>query len=362
MPKINFIHTSDLHLTAGKGDPLESLKWILLKAREQKAAVVICGDLFNSDRDAAALDASVRSAFSSYRDVTTFVIPGHCDERSFADKPEYGSSVKVMTDLPFSEIDHNGLRVVGVPYQSGSSLMDALNDCTCSALTMLLVHGTLFDDSARFIRDEIRQSGKGYFPVFPDDITAPNIAYVAMGHFHSHYAVIDKYSNTVCYPGTPVSLAGLDAGPRRVAQVVIDTESGAATVTGLTVELDTYGLNKRFVVSPGNEKTLMRMVMKFLADNAGAQASVNIELTGYVTTDKGRLDKAIQSIIDKYNNKCHCLNVVNNTTSCQQLIEHNEIAGAFCARLSAADKSDDVKNRALDLFLTSLDSPPGVNS
>lgn len=356
MPKITFIHTSDLHLEERKTERIETLKWIMEKARECEAAVIISGDLFNSDQDAYSLDSAIRKIFGEYREITTFIIPGNHDKNAYVNDIEYGDNVKLLRISPFTEIHYKGIKLIGVPHQGNSCLMQALNNLQYTELSVLLVHGTFFDDSTQCVRDEVKRKGEDYFPVFAEDIVDKNIVYIAMGHFHSKFMIIDNYNKKICYPGTPVSLDDSETGLRKAAKVVIDTESRELEVSGYPVDIGTYRLRNKFTVYPGKEGNALRAVIKYLSKNVDNRADVKIELNGFTKTGEIRLNKVIQSITNKYNNKFFRLNIINNTISYQHLLERHILVREFISRLESYDISNTIKNRTVELGIKAFDS------
>lgn len=355
MPKITFIHTSDLHLEAKKSERIEILKWILEMARESKAAVIISGDLFNSDQDACSLEAAICRIFAAYQEVSIFILPGDHDKNAYANGAEYGNNVKLFRLSPFTEISYGGIKLVGAPYQDNSRLTDALNNYKYHGLSVLLVHGTFFDGSTQFVRDEVKRKGEDYFPVFAEDIVDKNIIYAAMGHFHSNFTIIDSGGKKICYPGTPISLDDSEVGLRKVAKVVIDTDSGELEVSGYPVEIGAYRLRNEFTVYPGNEGNVLKSVMKYLSENSSNRTDIKIILKGFTKTDETQLNRAIETIITKYNDKFSRLNIINNSINYQHLLDKHVLVKEFISRLESYDINNTIKNRAVELGIKAFD-------
>ncbi|MGR3177332.1 MAG: metallophosphoesterase family protein [Candidatus Anammoxibacter sp.] len=356
MSKITFIHTADLHLEEKKTEHLEVLKWILAKARECNAAVLISGDLFNSEQDANSLESAVSGIFAEYNDVTVFIIPGNHDIDAFAKGTEYRDNIKLLRISPYTEMCYEGINIIGVPHQNGSCLMHAIENLKCSGLSVLLVHGTFFDDSAQFVRNELQMKGEDSFPVFAEDITDKNIIYTAMGHYHSNFAIIESNNKKVCYPGTPISLDDTEIGLRKVAKVVIDTDTKEIEISECPVETGTYKIKNKFTVFPGSEGDVLKILMKYLSENINNRADAVIELNGFTKADETRLSSAIDSIIDKYNNKFASLKIINNTIGYQDLLDKHILAREFISRLEDYNISNISKNRVVELGIKAFDS------
>ncbi|MGR3317889.1 MAG: metallophosphoesterase family protein [Candidatus Anammoxibacter sp.] len=355
MSKTTFIHTADLHLEEKKTERLEVLKWILAKARECKAAVLISGDLFNSEQDAYSLESVVSGIFTEYDDVTVFIIPGNHDIDAFAKGTEYRDNVKLLRISPYTEMCYEGINIIGAPHQNGSCLMHAIENLKLTSLSVLLVHGTYFADSAQFVRNELRMNGEDSFPVFAEDIADKNIIYTAMGHFHSNFAIIEDNNKKICYPGTPISLDDTEVGLRKVAKVIIDTDSKELEISECPVEIGAYKMRKKFAVFPGGEGVVLKLLMMYLSENIDNRAEVAIELDGFTKADEIRLSSAIDSIIAKYNNKFSSLNIVNNTIGCQDLLDKHILAREFISRLADYNISSTTKNRVVGLGIKAFD-------
>lgn len=356
MAKLTFVHTSDLHLEAKKSSRLEVLRWILEKARELKSALIISGDLYNSGYDAGNLFSAVQDMFSSFQDVTIFILPGNRDEDSFINGADYGDNVKLFNEIPFKEVDFNGIKLVGVPYQTNLSISKAVDGLKTSGLSIFLVHGTFFHDDTGFVRQEMKRRDAGYFPFYLDDIVDKNIVYVASGHFHSNFAVFNNGNTNVCYPGTPVSMSETETDIRKIAVVVIDTESGELQLSECPVEVGIYKLRKEFCVYPGSEADTMKAVVKYLTDNRNNRVDVKVKLNGFIKTNTTRLNDVIEKIDTKFRDDFSRLVITNSTLSYQSLIDNHLLAKEFINRLENYDIDNTIKNRAVELGLKALDS------
>lgn len=356
MPKVNFIHTADLHLEDRKPERLEVLTWILEKAKEWESSIIISGDLFNSDKDAAILHDTVYETFNAYEDIKVFVIPGNYDKNSFGDGTNYGNNVVVLKDHPFSEVDFNGIKLVGVPHQDNSSLKQAIESLQSSNISILIVHGTYFDDSAILVRNEVKNRGDDFFPVYLEDVEGKNFIYIAMGHYHSEVVIQNNSDKNFCYPGSPISLCEADVGLRKIAQVTIDTDSGNIAVSEHPVGVGVYRLKKEFYLYPGKEKVTMIDAAKYLENCKDSRADIVIELKGYISVSNKRLNGLIEAIKKRYNDKVFKLNIVNDTVKFKKLIEDNTLISEFVSQLENCNVSSAVKNRAMELGIKAFDT------
>ena len=351
MPKVNFIHTSDLHLEDKKPERLEVLSWILEKAKSCKAAVIISGDLFDSDKDAERLRDRVLNIFTMFRETLVFVIPGNYDKNSFNESIDYGENVIVLNKTPFAEINFKGIKLIGVHNETNHSLKQAINRINNNEISILIIHGTYFDDSTSFIREEIKRRGEDYYPVYFEDVKGDNFVYIAMGHIHSSVVIQNNSEGKVCYPGAPVSLGEVEVGPRKIAQVIIDTDTRDIKVTELPVDVGIFKLQKEFYVYPGKERMSMMNAVQYLHKNASQRTDIKLELKGYIKVSSERLDKLINAIKSKYKNKVFNLDIKNNTENYEQLVNEHTLISEFISRLDSYETSDTIKNRALEISL-----------
>lgn len=356
MSKVTFIHTSDLHIDTKEEERIDVLKWILEKSRENKAALIISGDLFNSDKAANDLIKETKDVFAAYQDVSIFLIPGNYDSNAYKDKNEYSNNVNLLTSSPFTEISYNGIKVIGVPFKDNSCLSDALYNMQYTGLSVLIVHGTFFDDSTQVIREEVKGKGESFFPVFGEDIADKNIVYVAMGHFHSNFKLIDSYNNKICYPGTPIPIADSELGQRNIAKVIIDTDSGELEVTECAVEIGNWNLQYSITIIPGREAPALRYVTKYLEDNVDSRANVKIELKGFAAINETQLNKDIESIKSRHENMFSKITFINNTVSKEHLLDEHAFAKDFFCNLGNYAVDSTIKNRAVELGIIAFDS------
>lgn len=355
MQKVRFLHTSDVHLESKSPERLDALIWILEKATIIKAAVVIVGDLFSSAKDAQALRSKVSEIFTLYSKVKVFIIPGFDDKDVYVNGEWFGSNVKLLKNSPYTEINYQGVKIVGVPHQEKTSLSQVLNKISFNGLSILLIYGTLFDDSAQSVRKSIKENGENFFPFFPDDIADKNIVYVAMGHLHSGFTLIDCKGKKLCYPGSPISLGESDVGLRKVAQVEIDTDSKSVNLRECIITIGVYKVQKEFVILPGNEDKVMRSAANYLKQNRDIRADMTIELKGFTRADKNWMAKRVENLIDRDKDSFHRLKINDNTASYKQLIEGHALVQEFISRMESSCVNSDVKYRAVELGIRAFE-------
>jgi DNA repair exonuclease SbcCD nuclease subunit len=218
---MKIIHTSDIHLASPLTSRLPAAK-ASARSKEIEAtfaricrgaenlsaeAVIIAGDLFDSEKISARLLDTVISLITSSSSVTFFYLPGNHEEdallRSGIKLPE---NLKIFgegwTYFKLGDVTFAGLRAIK------EDSFEALN-LPEGGKNIVVLHGEL-----REYRSEEA--------IALSECRGKNIDYMALGHYHSYSETkIDKRGVAV-YSGTPEGRGFDEAGDAGV--VVIDTE------------------------------------------------------------------------------------------------------------------------------------------
>jgi DNA repair exonuclease SbcCD nuclease subunit len=346
-----FFHTADLHLKEGAKERFEVLAWIVEKAEEAGASLIIAGDLFDNNNDARILAPEIRAIFDNRPQVRVFIIPGNHDaELSQADY--YGKNVKVLSQRPLSFVEfEEGIKIVAVPFAPGSRMAEVLAEYEPETRrTILIAHGTYFDEDFSYIPEEVKQRTEEYFPILPQDLEGRNFSYVALGHFHNSFRIIEKESLTICYPGSPSAITAQDVGKRKVARVSVPEDGGACQVSGITVPVGRYNLARTFWLTPGEEKKTISAIEAFLEKSKDRYASVNVELLGFSSIQDQELQTSLEDLSKKFSPEFAALKLQNRTISYKELLDENPLVREFVARVES-EAREDVRQQALELGL-----------
>jgi DNA repair protein SbcD/Mre11 len=222
------LHASDYHLGAlfsgmpgnrgneRRDDLLKTFEDTLVLAEEKNVdAILIAGDIFNSENPGRYLSEFVSRKFREIKHIPIYVIPGNHDpitSNSVWKKTEFPSNVHIFDQEGFTVETLDDLAIYGCPYDPKNPGKRVLNDVPEQQdfkYSIGLVHG-----SYNVISDRI---GDNYFPIEGEDFSKCYFDYFALGHYHSYYQ-IPVFKNAY-YSGSPEGLNFKETGDRFVLYV-----------------------------------------------------------------------------------------------------------------------------------------------
>jgi len=347
-----FFHTADLHLKEDAEERLEVLTWIVEKAEEAGASLIIAGDLFDSNNAARILAPETRAIFDCHPQVLVLIIPGNHD-MELSEEDYYGKNVRILSHRPFSLLEiEGGIKIVAVPFAPGSRLAEALAEYEPDETgAILIAHGTYFDEDFSYIPEEVKERTEEYFPILPEDLERPDFSYAALGHFHNSFRLMEKEGLKICYPGSPSAVTASDVGKRKVAMVSVAGEGGACQVSGLAVPVGRFNLAHTFWLTPREEQKGICEIEEFLEKSKNTHASVNIELVGFSSISDQELKARLENLSEKFSQEFADFNLQNRTINYKDLLEENPLVKEFIALLESKEESEEVHNKALELGL-----------
>ena len=333
------LHTADLHLKPGRDLGLAVLKWIAGQAASDKAdAVIIAGDLFDSDADAAVLRPAVKKILSAAAS-TFYVIPGNHDQNSFRDDYDYGPNVVQLAQRPFQAVDHKGLTIVGIPYQD-RDFSECVRDLP-PAVDILIVHGTLYDRD--FMRSVVDEEGTRYLPLFPSNLE--NIArYVGLGHIHTRSFSKVYRQTRVVSPGSAVALDIDCQTPRTYFRLVIDRHQLEATP--VVIDPAPYWQTKELFVFPGNEANVLKAVEEHLTRLDVKRIMPRVIIRGFTADPDGPFLEQVESIRTRHGSRFPACQIEPDIKSWDQIAGH-PLVGKFIRR--TADLEPNLKYKMYEL-------------
>lgn len=318
------LHFADLHLKSGRDLGLAVLKWIGGRAVQEKAqAMIIAGDLFDSDQDAAALRPAVKKIFTAIP-VKIFVIPGNHDQNSFRDDYDYGPNVIQLMRRPFQTGELGGLAIAGVPYQE-RAFSECVRDLP-AGLDILIVHGTLYD--REFIRSVVDEDATRYMPILPSNLE--NVArYVGLGHIHTR-SFSKSYSRTmVVSPGSALALDTDCQTPRTFFRIRIDRDRLEAEP--VVIEPAPYWQAREMYVFPGNEANVLQAVEEHLARLDPKRVMPRVLIRGFTAEPDGPFLKQVERIQAGHRSRFTDLRIEPDIRSWDRLAGH-PLVGKFIQR------------------------------
>ena len=217
---MKLIHTADLHLGSAldsrfpdaiakqrRAEVLSTFGRIIDIAKERGArAILISGDLFDSDRPFKRDKQYFFSAVRQNPDIEFFYLRGNHDVRESYD--EALPNLHTFSDKPEGyELDD--VRITGIELTAGNceSFYTSLS-LDKEKTNILMLHGQVAD-----------RAGDGL--IDPKRLRARGIDYIALGHIHSFSVAFPDKDTTMVYPGTPEGRGFDECGEKGV--VLIDT-------------------------------------------------------------------------------------------------------------------------------------------
>ncbi len=333
------LHTADLHLKPGRDLGLAVLKWICGQAvSDQADALIIAGDLFDSDKDATMLRPAVKKILSAAA-LTVFVIPGNHDQNSFRDDYDYGPNVVQLTQRPFQAVEYKGLTIVGLPYQD-RDFTECIQDLPV-AVDILIVHGTLYDRD--FMRSVVDEDKTRYLPIFPSNLE--NIArYVGLGHIHTR-SFSKIYGQTrVVSPGSALALDIDCQTPRTYFRLVIDRHQLEASA--VVIDPAPYWQFKEIFVFPGNEANVLKAVDEHLTRLDPKRVMPRVVIRGFTADPDGPFLEQVERIHARHGSRFTACQVEPDIKSWDRIAGH-PLVGNFIRR--TADLEPNLKYKMYEL-------------
>ena len=218
---MKIIHTADLHLGSAldsrfpdaiarqrRAEVLATFGRIIEIARESGAgAILISGDLFDSDRPFKRDKQYFFSAVRANPDIEFFYLRGNHDVRESYD--EQLPNLHTFSDKPTS-YDIGEATVTGIELTAGNceSLYTSLS-FDPDRKNILMLHGQIAD-----------KAGEGL--IDPKRLRARGIDYIALGHIHSHSVLLLDSRTVLAYPGCPEGRGFDECGEKGV--LLLDTD------------------------------------------------------------------------------------------------------------------------------------------
>ena len=248
---MRIIHTSDLHIGAPfgarlsaekirlrKAELIENFRRLCEEARRIKAdAVIIAGDLFDSERVALSVCKRVIDAISSSPEVDFLYLVGNHEKTAFIEcglmMPE---NLKIFT-REWTSFDYPEVRISGRS-EVGSNLFSGL-DISKDKKNILVLHGAIGEGKSA---EELIGLG---------DAGDLGIDYIALGHYHSYSVTEISRGSVAVYSGTLEGRGFDEVGEKGYS--LIDIENGSLTHTFVKfsrrtvrrIEVDTEGIYDR---------------------------------------------------------------------------------------------------------------------
>lgn len=270
---MKIVHTSDIHLGSKITAHLDAVRAatrrrelqdgfarLVRQAKELSAdGIIIAGDLFDEDTVSRRLIESTLATVASYPEITFFYLPGNHEGAALSE-----CSTKLPENLRIFGEEWTSFELSGVTVAGRSTL----------SADMLRTFPKSQGRSIAVLHGELREGKSTEKAIGTKDISASEIDYIALGHYHG-YSARELGSSQAVYSGTPEGRGFDEAG--ECGFVLIDiTERGVshsfipgkgrraviveADITGDRTQMDIEATVKRALLGVSRED-MVRVVL-----------------------------------------------------------------------------------------------------
>ena len=345
---MKIIHTSDLHigspLTSRLGqreaqirrrELLTTLDEIIAAARREGAeAIIIAGDLFDSERVTKSAKSRVYDSVKRASDITFIYVAGNHEGDTVA-RDKTPENLIILSGDGWSYHTTGGVTFAGTS-RLGAGTFDGY--CPSEGINIAVLHG------------ELRAGGEG--SVSPKEAASHSLDYIALGHYHTYSSVrIDERCCAV-YSGAPHGRGFDEAGV--LGYVVIDTDE--KPISHRFVPLGTRRIHIKEVDATGALGTLdIESRIEKAAADVRRDDLLRVVLTGDRSID---YTPDTAAIYDRFVNNYFYFEIKDETKvkiDVEELMYNKTLKGEFI-RLVMSDGglSDTEKGKIIDFGLRAL--------
>lgn len=351
---LKILHLADIHLDSPfKNTPYsdavrlrEETRAVFGKAldyarKQEVSAVLICGDLFDSEFYTENTVSFLAEKFASMPTCRFIISPGNHDPYKFGSpytENVFPSNVYVFNSERLQEIDFDdiGLKVYGYAFTSASHVSRPLDGFTASGdgFNVLCAH------------TDTESPLSSYAPISEAELASSGLDYAALGHIHTKRDIRTvgrtRYAYSGCLTGRDFSEDGECGG----VLVTLDRKDGKKTVNAERVTLcpwiyETVTVN----LSGALKENLKSLLTQRLSEGEGVlDRMIRLTLTG--STDYAVDKKAILSELRDF----HIKEIEVKTASAlnlTELINDYSLSGEFYRTLLPMLSSEDAEERRI---------------
>ena len=357
---LKFLHLADLHLDS----PFKNLSYnksVRLRALQREvfssalkfayeqncAAVLISGDLFDSEFYTSDTIDFLRDAFTKYSNIRFIIAPGNHDPYRHGSPyklSKFPDNVYIFTDeelacLVFPEID---LNVYGYAFTSPSYNKYPLENFTAesSGFNVLCAHS------------DIDSPLGSYAYISPASIETSGLDYIALGHIHTRPAIMKKGGTVYAYSGCIAGRDFSEYGEKGGILVTLSEQNGekdlqAERVTFCPWVYRTENISIEGASSQSHAEEMIKQKLSYhRTRNSEYEYITRITLSGSIDFE---LDEKL--LINRLSDLA-VTEIENNTfylADEKEFLNDYSVKGQFYQKLSPLLSSDDptVRKRAL---------------
>lgn len=345
-----FIHTADIHLKKDEPFRLDLLSWVLSKAKQLADALIIAGDLFESDIEASFLREKVRGIFEKAKPFPVLIIPGNHDYLSYSSETYYGDNV-VPLHGKLSQVNIKGVRITGVPFQPQLDFTQCMERLESRPKSDLVVaHGTLYERKSPDIYMELGDDAK-YMPIYRWQVE-DKMKYLALGHYHSRFIHLTFGKTEVVYPGSPLVTSRRSVGTRFVA--LVQTEGEEVKVEKVPVEISTCWEREEWMVFPGREEEKLGEIEEEIEKKVNGKIMLQGKVKGSIKMGEREFTDKLRQIEEKYRSRFKSIHLSCEVKHWAYVIQNPTVA-LFIEKLQDKECDELLRERALELVLSALE-------
>ncbi|MBE6609517.1 MAG: hypothetical protein E7634_02485 [Ruminococcaceae bacterium] len=369
---LKLLHLADLHLDS----PFKNLSYTksvrlralqrevfssaLKFARQQDcAAVLISGDLFDSEFYTSDTVTFLQNVFAEYSDIRFIISPGNHDPYRHGSPykvSRFSDNVYIFTDeelscLVFPEIS---LNVYGYAFTSPSYSKDPIEDFTAesSGFNVLCAHS------------DIDSPLGSYAYISPASIENSRLDYIALGHIHTKTAIMKKGSTCYAYSGCIAGRDFSEYGEKGGILVTLSEQNGEKDVKAERVTFCPWVYKTESVSLEGasSQTQAEAVIRQSLSDDrarkAGYEYITRLTLSGNLGFELD--EKLLLSRLSEL-----AVTEIENSTFYfpdeKELLNDYSVKGQFYKKLHSLLSSDDpaVRKRALTALRLGLKALSG---
>lgn len=361
---MKFLHLADLHLDSpytelSKNDlgqkrrleQREVLKSIIEYIKENDIEYLfIAGDFYEHDYIKESTIKYVNGLFESIPYTKIFISPGNHDpyvKNSYYNNFDWSENVMVFTpEMGIYEDEYVDIYGFGYPdFNIEKNNIDEFKIINPNKINILLIHADL---------NASKDMGK-YFSVNETELKKLNFNYVALGHIHKRFEIIDN-DNIIVYPGSCISHGFDELGEHGVILGNINIANKKIKTEFLKMDKTEFKELEIDISNIYSEEELIEFI-----NNNYLQEKIINELIKIILTGKNNFEIKTNNIIKYIENK-NILKIKNNTkqeTDFEIIAKENTLRGMYVKKLlEKIDKkeySNEIIFKAISLGLEVLE-------
>ncbi len=350
---MKIIHCADLHLDAsmksviGKAISKVVRENMLVAIRDMyrhahdigARAVIIAGDIFDTDKISARTRQYLLGTFAQYQDIVTVILPGNHDGDMVFSREEVSDNVYCF-DSSLTAISIDDVVIAGRVLNTTNARQLPLElDFDMAKYNILVLHGqdAGYDNDSDIVVNTTALANR-------------NIDYLALGHIHKHRVAKLDIRGKYCYSGCLVGRGFDECGSK--GYVVLDTISNSIEfVPASNIRFERITVD----ISDATDLKSMELAIEDKVSKCDENTLVNVVLYGNYTVDSG---KDIGALTKMFENKFMFFKIDDKSQLQLEVADYQydiSLKGAFVRLVGSDDSlSPEQKDMVLEYGIRAL--------